>query len=66
MITHCVCCDVSFQELKRLIDLHGAPDGQSLRQYVEFGTQCGLCLPYIARVFEEGKTAFEWRDDSLA
>jgi NAD(P)H-nitrite reductase large subunit len=65
MVTHCVCYEVSFARMKRLIDGHGLATIDDLRAHVEFGLKCGMCLPYVERIFREGGTAFEpeWQDD---
>ena len=59
MVTHCVCFDVAFTELKRVIDATGARSLVELRAHVEFGENCGLCVPFVERIFETGETAFE-------
>ncbi|MDQ3813847.1 MAG: (2Fe-2S)-binding protein [Armatimonadota bacterium] len=65
MVTHCVCFDVSFATLKRLIDEFDIQNLTELRAHVRFGENCGLCLPYVQRILTEGKTAFAVPDDEI-
>jgi bacterioferritin-associated ferredoxin len=58
MVTRCVCFDVSFERLKALALAEGITDIEALGERIEFGQNCGLCLPYIRLMLETGDTAF--------
>ncbi|HEX8551660.1 MAG TPA: (2Fe-2S)-binding protein [Abditibacteriaceae bacterium] len=59
MVTHCLCFDVSFEELKAAIEQTGARNCDELRTHIQFGEKCQLCVPYVEKIFLTGKTAFE-------
>lgn len=62
MVTQCVCYDVQFAALKRLIAETGVRTVEELQQHIEFGENCQLCLPFVQKIFETGQTEFdvEW------
>jgi len=37
----------------------GAKSVEQLQSHVEFGKNCGLCLPYVRLMLQTGKTSFE-------
>ncbi len=54
-----MCFERPFSELKKAArDAHvdSIPD---LREHVEFGSNCGLCLPYVRRMLTTGQTVFD-------
>jgi NAD(P)H-nitrite reductase large subunit len=59
MVTHCLCFDVSFEELKAVIERTGARDCDELRAHTQFGEKCQFCVPYVEKIFVTGETAFE-------
>lgn len=59
MVSRCVCFDVSFEEMKQIIDRTGARNLDELRAHIEFGQKCELCVPYVKKVCETGETSFE-------
>ena len=59
MVTHCVCYDIAFAELKRIAESTGARTVDELRQHAQFGENCQLCVPYVQQMLETGETAFE-------
>jgi NAD(P)H-nitrite reductase large subunit len=58
MVTHCICFDVAFSELKRVIEETGSQTVQELHTHIQFGENCELCIPYVKKIFATGQTAF--------
>jgi bacterioferritin-associated ferredoxin len=57
-VDRCVCFEVSFATLKAYADRTGCgPDELAAR--FGCGRGCGLCIPYIRRMLETGRTAFD-------
>ena len=59
MVTRCVCFDVSFAQMKKLIDAHDLRSIEELRAHIQFGEKCKLCAPFVERIFDSGETEFE-------
>ena len=59
MVTHCICYNRSFQELKAIADQYGVASVEQLQDHIDFGLNCKLCHPYVTRMLETGKTEFE-------
>ena len=59
MVDRCVCSNKMFSELKKIIDKEKVESAESLREYISFGQNCSLCLPYVKLIFKTGKTEFE-------
>lgn len=57
-ITHCLCFDISFAELKKIADKKQAHTLEELQGYEEFGKRCRLCHPYVKRMLKTGETVF--------
>lgn len=55
MVDRCVCHDVTFAELLRLVDERGL-SLEELQEETGCGTGCGTCLPYIDIVLETRQT----------
>jgi NAD(P)H-nitrite reductase large subunit len=53
----CVCHDVTFAELKRHAEEHGATFADLQREF-RCGTGCGLCAPYVRRMLRTGQVVF--------
>jgi len=62
MVTQCVCYDVQFADLKRVMAETGASTVEELQKHIEFGENCQLCLQYVQKMMETGQTEFdvEW------
>lgn len=58
-ITKCICSDVTFAEMKVIIDEHQLKNIDELREYADVAMNCKLCVPYIDKMFETGQTKFE-------
>ena len=63
MITHCICFDISFAQLKKVAQANNVHDLEALQQCVQFGQKCGLCQPYVRSMLRTGQTEFEFYDD---
>ncbi|HKK20593.1 MAG TPA: (2Fe-2S)-binding protein [candidate division Zixibacteria bacterium] len=59
MVNRCVCFDKTFRELREIAARMGAKSVEQLQSHVEFGKNCGLCLPYVRLMLQTGKTSFE-------
>jgi len=57
-ITHCICSDVSFAELKEVADAKQITDWEKLQQDRPFGRSCKLCVPYVKQMLLDGRTVF--------
>jgi bacterioferritin-associated ferredoxin len=62
MVTQCVCYDVQFTDMKRVMEETGARTVEELQTHIEFGENCQLCLQYVRKMMETGQTEFdvEW------
>ena len=58
-VYRCVCDDVTFAELKVLAEAKKIRTIQNLQQDRPFGRSCGLCLPYVRRMLQDGSTEFD-------
>jgi len=59
MVIKCVCSDILFSEMKKVAEKHSISNPDKLREYVTFGVNCKLCLPYVKKMLETGETEFE-------
>ena len=59
MVDRCVCSDTTFLEIKNAINKNCLTSVNDLKNFVEFGENCMLCVPYIELIFKTGKTEFE-------
>ena len=59
MVDRCVCSDTTFIEIKNVINKNCLTSVNNLKNFVEFGENCRLCVPYIELIFKTGKTEFE-------
>jgi len=59
MVTHCLCHDRSFAELKRLSGgAGGAVDLETLKARTGCCTGCRMCEPYVRLMLATGRTEF--------
>ena len=56
-VTHCVCRNTSFEELKLLADRDQLSYDQ-LRDHTGCGASCCICEPYIRLMLKTGRTRF--------
>ena len=59
MVTHCICYNRSFEELKTLAAMYGVTTLEQLQTHIDFGFNCKLCHPYVRRMLATGETKFE-------
>ena len=59
MVDRCVCSNIMFSEMKKIIDNKNLKSFDELKQNVSFGVNCALCVPYVKLIFSTGKTEFE-------
>lgn len=59
MVIKCVCSDILFSEMKKIAEKHGVSSADKLREFVTFGVNCKLCLPYVEKLLKTGETEFE-------
>lgn len=57
-IDRCVCFKRSFSELQVAAQEAGLTDVDGLREHIQFGMHCGLCLPYVRRMLKTGESVF--------
>ena len=55
-VSRCSCYDVSFAELKGMLDREPGLTVQDLMQRTGCGGDCGMCVPYIRLMMETGET----------
>jgi len=56
-VDHCVCFDVTFCVLKEYADETGC-DLDGLTARFGCGRGCALCIPYIRKMLQTGRTSF--------
>lgn len=64
MVTHCLCYNRSFAELKAIADRCGVKSIEQLQEHIDFGLNCRLCHPYVRKMLETGETVFEVMGDN--
>ena len=57
-IDRCVCFERTFSELKQVAEDARMDSVPELQEHVTFGSNCGLCLPYVERMLLTGETTF--------
>ncbi|MEO8511917.1 MAG: hypothetical protein ABI543_00025 [Ignavibacteria bacterium] len=48
--------------MKFKADKHGLKNIKDLKDYISFGVNCKLCIPYIELMFKTGRTEFEYTE----
>lgn len=56
-VTHCVCHNLSLEELK-VLAARGGLDFEGLKAASKCSTGCGLCEPYVRLMLATGRTRF--------
>jgi bacterioferritin-associated ferredoxin len=56
-VDRCVCCELPFASVLALARREGLTTLEEVRQRIELGTGCGLCLPYAATALATGTAA---------
>ena len=62
MVTKCECSDILSSEMKKPADKYDLKSINDLKEYVSFGENCRLCIPYIELMFRSGRTEFEYTE----
>jgi NAD(P)H-nitrite reductase large subunit len=57
-VTHCVCYNISFDELKGLSEREALRTLDELRERTKCCTGCGMCEPYVQLMLRTGQTRF--------
>ena len=57
-IDRCYCSDCTFAEIARAADETDAATVDDLREIIDFGANCKLCLPYVQEMLRTGETVF--------
>lgn len=58
-VTKCVCNNISFEEMKTIAVRNQIQSMEGLVSVLEVATNCRLCVPFIMKMLETGKTKFE-------
>ena len=45
--------------MKKIAEKHSVCSPDKLREYVTFGVNCKLCLPYVEKMLKTGDTEFQ-------
>jgi bacterioferritin-associated ferredoxin len=59
MITHCICYDLSFKEIKSILDTNNINTLEELQDKHDICDKCCMCNEYIERMIHTGETKFE-------
>ncbi|MCS6989775.1 MAG: (2Fe-2S)-binding protein [Chloroherpetonaceae bacterium] len=60
VVTRCVCFNQSFESLKAIMKAKNLSTFEELKTEVVFGEKCKMCVPYVRKMIETGKTAFPY------
>lgn len=61
-VTKCICYDTTFKEMKEIMEKNDLKTLRDLQQYIDVGLNCKLCVPYIEKMIETGRTGFSLDD----
>ena len=59
LITHCLCFNQSFAELKELAGRNDCTTVKELQKHSPFGSNCKLCVPYVREMLLSGRIEFD-------
>ena len=59
MVDRCVCYNKTFSFLQQIAIKNNTTNLEKLHEFVQFGENCRLCIPYIEPMLKTGKTEFE-------
>ena len=59
MVEKCICFNKSFNELMEIADTNHCKSISELKEYVIFGENCQLCLPYVKEMLKSGMVIFK-------
>ncbi len=58
-IDRCICHNISFREIKSIVEKRGFQRIQELQSEKISSTNCKLCQPYVKEMLRTGKTSFK-------
>lgn len=58
-VNRCICSNISFDKIKALAEEKGLSSVKELQQHQICACQCKLCVPYIKKLLNKGKTEFD-------
>lgn len=58
-VNRCICHQILFSELRIIALEKGITDIEGLQQEGICSTKCKLCIPYVSRMLQDGKTVFK-------
>lgn len=58
-VKKCICFDVTFLEMKNIMKEKGITTIEELKEIKELAGNCKICVPYIKKMIQTGKTEFE-------
>ncbi|HQY20955.1 MAG TPA: (2Fe-2S)-binding protein [Ignavibacteria bacterium] len=58
-VKKCVCFNVTFLEMKNIMKEKGIDTIEELKEIKELAGNCKICVPYIKKMIQTGKTEFE-------
>lgn len=59
MVDRCVCYNKTFEFLQQIAVKNNVTNSNKLHEFVQFGENCKLCIPYIELMLKTGKVEFE-------
>lgn len=58
-ITKCICYDTTFSQMKKIMQKNNLKTLDELKDIKVVAANCRLCVPYINKMIETGKTEFD-------
>ncbi|MBX7150807.1 (2Fe-2S)-binding protein [bacterium] len=58
-VNRCVCENLTFEEMKKVVDRFHCKTVGELQTRIKFGVNCRLCLPYVEKMIATGETHFD-------
>jgi len=58
-VSSCLCHSCSFEKIKQVAADRDIETVEQLQEEDICGTSCGMCIPYVEMVLENGQTAFK-------
>lgn len=60
LINRCVCFNVKFADVKRIMDENGFTKLEEAQSVIDVSKNCKLCRPYLEKMLETGETEFNY------
>lgn len=58
LVTKCICSNITFAEMKDFMSKMNIRSSEELFRKMKVAENCTLCVPYIKKMTETGKTKF--------